>query len=570
MQKAHPITAPAPHRLIGLAALLAAAGAASGQVVRDGRLVYPADMPVSRALTPVERGWLRTHTYSPGGADLVTAPPTGPIHCASEYEPMEGILISWVGGQTVIQGQLGRSITTAGDADLWVVLPSAGTQASATTILTSAGANMSRVHFLLPPAIDTVWMRDYGPRYIFEGDCRAVIDHQYNRPRPDDDAFPAWFAAQRGHGFYALGLNGTQLIHGGGNYHLDSLNRAYATRLTVAENPSFTEAQIVGIWGAYQGVQQTFFDGFPTSVDSTRHLDMWMQILADDKCVVSDWPLNPGSTQDQICDGAAATMASRGYTVYRTNSYSIGGTHYTYTNMVMCNGVVMVPSYSNATVSPNNAAVLATLQAALPGRQIVPINCDSIIGLAGAIHCIVMHIPRHRGGPGPNGGLAPTAFVKFPAGGEMLAPGTSQVIRWLADDDAGVSSIAIALSTDDGATFPITIAPGLAHTGSFAWTVPDLQTARARVRITAADGVGNTGAAISGASFSIGTSAACAYANCDSSTAAPILNVLDFNCFLNSFASGAAYANCDHSTQAPVLNVLDFNCFLNQFAAGCP
>ena len=30
------------------------------------------------------------------------------------------------------------------------------------------------------------------------------------------------------------------------------------------------------------------------------------------------------------------------------------------------------------------------------------------------------------------------------------------------------------------------------------------------------------------------------------------------------------YANCDGSTSAPVLNVLDFTCFLQKFAAGCP
>ena len=60
------------------------------------------------------------------------------------------------------------------------------------------------------------------------------------------------------------------------------------------------------------------------------------------------------------------------------------------------------------------------------------------------------------------------------------------------------------------------------------------------------------------------------YANCDNSTAAPVLNVLDFSCFLNRFAAGDMYANCDGSTQAPTLNVLDFACFVNAFAAGCP
>jgi glucose/arabinose dehydrogenase len=59
-------------------------------------------------------------------------------------------------------------------------------------------------------------------------------------------------------------------------------------------------------------------------------------------------------------------------------------------------------------------------------------------------------------------------------------------------------------------------------------------------------------------------------ANCDDSTEAPVLNVLDFNCFLNRFTAGDCWANCDGSTAEPRLNVLDFNCFLNRFTAGCP
>ncbi len=65
------------------------------------------------------------------------------------------------------------------------------------------------------------------------------------------------------------------------------------------------------------------------------------------------------------------------------------------------------------------------------------------------------------------------------------------------------------------------------------------------------------------------TGASC-YANCDGSTQTPILNVADFSCFLNQFASGASYANCDGSTEVPVLNVADFTCFLQSFASGCP
>ena len=59
------------------------------------------------------------------------------------------------------------------------------------------------------------------------------------------------------------------------------------------------------------------------------------------------------------------------------------------------------------------------------------------------------------------------------------------------------------------------------------------------------------------------------YANCDSSTTAPVLNVSDFTCFLQRFASGMPYANCDGSASAPALNVADFSCFLQRFAQGC-
>jgi hypothetical protein len=32
----------------------------------------------------------------------------------------------------------------------------------------------------------------------------------------------------------------------------------------------------------------------------------------------------------------------------------------------------------------------------------------------------------------------------------------------------------------------------------------------------------------------------------------------------------SCYANCDSSTASPVLNVADFTCFLQKYASGCP
>jgi hypothetical protein len=60
------------------------------------------------------------------------------------------------------------------------------------------------------------------------------------------------------------------------------------------------------------------------------------------------------------------------------------------------------------------------------------------------------------------------------------------------------------------------------------------------------------------------------YPNCDGSTTAPALNVMDFACFLHQFETGNLSANCDSSTAAPVLNVMDFACFITRFGQGCP
>jgi hypothetical protein len=68
------------------------------------------------------------------------------------------------------------------------------------------------------------------------------------------------------------------------------------------------------------------------------------------------------------------------------------------------------------------------------------------------------------------------------------------------------------------------------------------------------------------------------YANCDGSANPPILNILDFICFINHFSYASTlspsqqignYANCDRSTTEPVLTVNDFICFLDKFTLGC-
>lgn len=93
----------------------------------------------------------------------------------------------------------------------------------------------------------------------------------------------------------------------------------------------------------------------------------------------------------------------------------------------------------------------------------------------------------------------PTVTITTPKGGEELLAGSGLTLEWSAQDASEIVRQSIALSTDGGATFPLTIAEGLAgNASSFTWQIPDITTDLAVIRVSAVDQAGNTGSAESG------------------------------------------------------------------------
>jgi YD repeat-containing protein len=95
---------------------------------------------------------------------------------------------------------------------------------------------------------------------------------------------------------------------------------------------------------------------------------------------------------------------------------------------------------------------------------------------------------------------APAISLVHPTGGEVVPGGTSFHIQWLSDDNVGVASHDIALSTDGGKTFPTAVAGGLnGNQQAYDWMVPaDITPSRtAVIRVTATDAAGNSQSASS-------------------------------------------------------------------------
>ena len=97
----------------------------------------------------------------------------------------------------------------------------------------------------------------------------------------------------------------------------------------------------------------------------------------------------------------------------------------------------------------------------------------------------------------------PYVTAVTPSGGDVAYYGTDHEITWVATDNVRVDSVDIMLSTDGGYTFPDTIATGEPNDSSFMWTVPDIDTNTARIRIVATDAGLNQAANKSAADFTI-------------------------------------------------------------------
>jgi len=393
-------------RALAFAILLLAIGLAVPTPAQAGDHSKYADIvdtnpnPVPHGPTPEDLEYIQElqDQRAAGALEVsIMAAPTGTVWTPGEYEEIKGVFVPWEpGSYLALLTEFAVGVTTDASGSLaYVIVSGASQEASATTTLAGAGADMSRVRFIYYN-LDTVWIRDYGPRYNVVDGKPGIIDHTYNRPRAQDNAFPDFVDNQPVPFLQDEPVYLMDLTHGGGNFLAFSNGDAFMSSLIEEENTDKTTAEITTIVEDHFNVNLHIFPRLSANVDATGHIDMWMMPLSDDAVLISEFPTShPGSKT--ITDNAATYMAGQGYTVYRTPAYnstgesSTGGTHYTYTNAAIVNDRVYIPEYGGTHVT-DDATALAVYQSALPGREIVQVDTASIITAAGAIHCVMKHV----------------------------------------------------------------------------------------------------------------------------------------------------------------------------------
>ncbi|MSR34829.1 MAG: hypothetical protein EXS12_08580, partial [Phycisphaerales bacterium] len=175
--------------LVATLAITVIANAGQGKTT-VGSINQIADVQnLPRTLTPVEKEWIKNNPQIQTSA--VTPTPQGALIAPSEYAPSEAIIYGWSGSTSwkTILAQMAKQITTVGQADVIVVVANATDLAAMTSSFNTNGVDMSRVR-TFTGALNSIWMRDYGPRFVYESGVRVIVDSIYYSTRPLDNAIP--------------------------------------------------------------------------------------------------------------------------------------------------------------------------------------------------------------------------------------------------------------------------------------------------------------------------------------------------------------------------------------------
>jgi agmatine deiminase len=325
---------------------------------------------------------------------LFSDPPPSPVRGMAEWEELQGVIITWATQQTILR----QVVDYAQEEGLVYIICSDSNTVK--NYLQTWGVPLYNIKYLITP-FNSIWVRDYGPwtAYTNDYDTLNIIDWIYNRPRPQDDVTPVFFANYIGAPIYQTTTPPYNLTHTGGNLMVDGHGTAFSSKLILTDNPTKTEAQIDEIMNKFLGVDR-YIKMNTLPYDQIHHIDMHMKLLDEETILVGQYP--PG-----IADGPQIeanlqyvlnnfqTCFGRPYKVVRipmppdqNGQYPPSGQYRTYTNSMFVNKTIIVPTYE----LQYDTTALRIYREAMPGYNVVGINCNSIIGSLGAIHCIVKEV----------------------------------------------------------------------------------------------------------------------------------------------------------------------------------
>jgi agmatine/peptidylarginine deiminase len=392
--------------------------------------------------------------YTPFVNPNFSTPPPVPVRTMAEWEELQAIMITWTSQQSIL-----REIVRNAQSECRVYIVCSDSN-SVKSYLSSGGVQINNIGFLIYP-YNSIWIRDYGPWSVYaEGsDSLYIVDWVYNRPRPNDDNIPLLFANSMNIPIFQTTVEPYRLVHTGGNFMVDGLGTGFSSHLILDENPGKTEAQIDEIMDLFMGINRYIkMENLP--YDQIHHIDMHMKLLDEETLLVGQYP--PG-----VADGPQIeanlqyvltnflTPYGKPYRVIRipmpphNGQYPPSGNYRTYTNSIIVNKTVIVPTYE----LQYDTTALRIYREAMPGYNIVGINCNAIIPSLGAIHCIVKEVGTDNPLFISHSRIRDTLITNSPIEIKALIKNQSGIsqagLYWTTDTTQGYSQIQMSLLSGD-------------------------------------------------------------------------------------------------------------------------
>ena len=333
----------------------------------------------------------------------------------AEWEAQDFVQLTWPHRGTDWQPTIGEITATyvqmakeiARRERLLIVAPDP--EEALAAIRREAGEAIMRNIFTLACPTDDTWARDHAFISLTDGSRRRLLDFRFNGW---GDKFEAAKDNAINRNLYAAGLiegayeDHTDFVLEGGAIESDGRGTVFTTSgclLAPHRNQPITRQDIE------QRLKETLCadrivwidHGQLTGDDTDGHIDTLVRTAPGDTLlyVGCDDPEDEQYGELQAMEQQLRTLTTADGRPYRRLRLPMprpivrDGERLpaTYANFLVVNGAVLCPTYAQPDLDEEAASIIGT---AFPGRDIVCIDCRSVIVQHGSLHCCTMQYPK--------------------------------------------------------------------------------------------------------------------------------------------------------------------------------
>ena len=318
----------------------------------------------------------------------VTDPPAGHIRALAEWEDAEAVMTLWENPSLIA--------ALAAHGHVKVLAGPSKNEAWWGRWLDSHNIDKQNISFF-NVRTDSIWVRDYGPWFILDGQGKfGIVDTIYNRPRPNDDKMPQYLGQVLGIPVYQPGL-----VHTGGNFYNDGVVNGFSSTLVYSENSALKKSEIDSRMLAYLGIERYATSPLAPKV-TIEHIDTFGKLVSPDTWVFSEFP--PGSRFRKDSEAYVAMLKKlpsaygTPYKILRLKMRLRDGItretraedYRAYINAFISNRALFFPTYGDDI----DDEAKAIYQEALPGYAIVGVDNDGT-SWGDSVHCRNRNLLRH-------------------------------------------------------------------------------------------------------------------------------------------------------------------------------